>query len=49
MLLSDNIVSPAAAGLSDLGIAPTPLATVAPAWLVRFRRHGRFGRLGSAA
>ena len=31
-------------GLEDLGVTPTPLATVAPAWLVRFRRRGRFER-----
>ena len=42
MLQQDNLVGPDAAGLAALGIAPTPLATVAPAWLVRFRRHGRF-------
>lgn len=48
-LSRDNIVSPGAQGFAALGIAPTPLATVAPAWLVRYRRHGRFGGLGQAA
>ncbi len=48
MLQKDNVVSPAAAGFAALGIEPTPLATVAPSWLVQYRRHGRFG-LTSAA
>ena len=42
MLQSDNVVGDGAAGLAAFGITPTPLATVAPGWLVRFRRHGRF-------
>lgn len=49
MLQRDNIVSPAGVGFDAFGVTPTPLATVAPSWLVRFRRHGRFGRLGAAA
>lgn len=44
MLQRDNIAAPGAKGLSDLGITPTPLAAVAPEWLVRFRRQGRFAR-----
>jgi NADH dehydrogenase len=43
MLQRDNIVSPGAAGLAMLGVTPTPLAAVAPHWLVQFRRKGRFG------
>ena len=42
MLQHDNVVSGGAKGFRDLGIAPTPLAAVAPSWLVRYRRHGRF-------
>ncbi|TGX53192.1 complex I NDUFA9 subunit family protein [Sphingomonas gei] len=49
MLQRDNVVAAGAEGLAQLGITPTPLATVAPSWLVRFRRHGRFGQLGAAA
>lgn len=49
MLQHDNVVAPDAEGLTALGIAPTPLASVAPSWLVRFRRHGRFGALGETA
>lgn len=48
MLASDTVVAPAAVGFGAFGIHPTPLATVAPGWLVRFRRHGRFGKLGAA-
>jgi len=44
MLQRDNVVAPGAQGLEALGIEPTPLQSVAPEWLVRFRRTGRFGR-----
>ncbi|MBI0475962.1 complex I NDUFA9 subunit family protein [Sphingomonas sp. MA1305] len=44
MLQRDNVVAPGADGLAALGVTPTPLASVAPEWLVRFRRLGRFGR-----
>jgi NADH dehydrogenase len=40
MLQTDNIA--ADDGLARLGITPTLLGTVAPGWLVQFRRHGRF-------
>ena len=43
MLQSDNVVSEGAAGLSALGVAPTPLEAIAPDWLVQYRKHGRFG------
>lgn len=42
MLQSDAVVGDGVDGFAALGIIPTPLASVAPAWLVRFRRHGRF-------
>jgi uncharacterized protein YbjT (DUF2867 family) len=42
MLQKDTVVAPGAATLADLGIAATALASVAPEWLVTFRRHGRF-------
>ncbi|WP_070156094.1 complex I NDUFA9 subunit family protein [Sphingobium phenoxybenzoativorans] len=42
MLQKDNVVAPGAIGLADFGIAPTPIAAVADAWLVLYRRHGRF-------
>jgi uncharacterized protein YbjT (DUF2867 family) len=43
MLQSDNVVAPGAEGLTALGVEPTPIGAVAPAWLVRYRRAGRFG------
>jgi uncharacterized protein YbjT (DUF2867 family) len=43
MLQQDNVVAPGAEGLDAFGITPTPLAAVAPSWLVRFRKQGRFG------
>ena len=44
MLQRDNVVADGAEGLAALGIDATPLQAVAPDWLVRFRRTGRFGR-----
>jgi len=48
MLQHDNVAAAGSQGFAAFGITPTPLATVAPAWLVRFRRHGRFGRRAAA-
>lgn len=42
MLQKDNVAAADAEGLSAFGITPTPLAAVAPGWLVQYRRHGRF-------
>ncbi|MGF7148760.1 NADH dehydrogenase [Sphingomonas zeicaulis] len=44
MLQHDNVVAPGAAGLNDLGVTATPLAAIAPGWLVLYQRNGRFGR-----
>lgn len=43
MLLSDNIVSSGAKGFAAFGIRPTPMAALAPGWLVQYRKQGRFG------
>jgi len=43
MLGRDNVVT-GIDGLNVLGVHKTPLGAVAPDWLVRFRRQGRFGR-----
>ncbi len=43
MLQRDNVVAEGTQGLAALGIEPTPLAAVAPGYLVRFRKAGRFG------
>ena len=42
MLANDNVVT-GADGLALLGIVPTPLDAVAPGWLVRYCKGGRFG------
>ena len=47
MLQSDTVVT-GVDGLATLGITPTPMDAVAPAWLVRYRRHGRFGTHAAA-
>jgi uncharacterized protein YbjT (DUF2867 family) len=38
LLARDNVVSPGAATLADLGLAPTPLETVVPAYLQPYAR-----------
>lgn len=43
MLKRDNVVTPGAEGFGAFGIETTPLGAVAPRWLVRFHRSGRFG------
>jgi NADH dehydrogenase len=43
MLQHDNVADPGAEGLHAFGVMPTPLGAVAPSWLVRYRRLGRFG------
>jgi uncharacterized protein YbjT (DUF2867 family) len=40
MLTKDNIVAPGVAGLVDLGITPTPLELVVPAYLSRYQAGG---------
>ncbi len=44
LLQHDTVVGPDADGLPAFGITPTPLAAVAPGWLVRYQRAGRFAR-----
>ena len=43
MLQQDNVPSGKLPGLKAFGIAPTPMSAVAPEWLGRFRKGGRFG------
>jgi NADH dehydrogenase len=49
MLKTDNVASGTLPGLESLGIAPTPMEAVAPSWLVRYRKAGRFGLRTRAA
>ncbi|MGW8134720.1 complex I NDUFA9 subunit family protein [Sphingomonas zeae] len=44
MLQQDNVVAAGAPGLAALGVEAEPLAAVAPEYLIRFRKSGRFGR-----
>ncbi|MGH6694093.1 complex I NDUFA9 subunit family protein [Sphingopyxis sp.] len=47
MLQHDNVVAEGTAGLAELGVTPTSLASVAEGWLVQYRRNGRFAELAS--
>ena len=42
MLRHDNVVGAGVPGLEAFHIAPTPMEAVAPQWLERYRRFGRF-------
>lgn len=48
MLQHDNVAAAGAPGLDAFGIAATPIAAVAPAWLVQYRKQGRFGGVKAA-
>ncbi len=47
MLQNDNVPSGEFKGFEAFGISPAPLAAIAPAWLGRFRRGGRFAMRSS--
>ncbi len=49
MLARDNVVAPGALGLEAFGITSTPMEAIAPSYLERYRRFGRFARPESAA
>jgi NADH dehydrogenase len=42
MLQQDNLPAAGSQGLEAFGIDPTPLGAVAPEWLGRFHKGGRF-------
>ncbi len=48
MLLRDTVAAPDAKGFAAFGIHPAPMAALAPAWLMRYRRNGRFARTAHA-
>jgi NADH dehydrogenase len=48
MLKRDNVADPALPGLAELGVSPTPLGSVAPGWLARYRAGGRFAGTDAA-
>jgi NADH dehydrogenase len=41
LLKSDNVVDGNAPGLDSLGITPTPVESVVPGYLARYRRAGK--------
>ena len=44
LLRAGNVADPALPGIGALGVAPRPLGLFLDKWMVRFRKHGRFGR-----
>lgn len=44
MLSRDNVVAGDVEGIEAFDIRPVPLATVAPEWLVAYRKNGRFNK-----
>lgn len=49
LLKTDNVVSPGALGLGDLGIEPEPLEAILPTYLWRFRREGQYEHLSEVS
>ena len=48
-LRRDNVVSPTAKGLADLGIAPTAMGAVLPEYLWRYRPSGQYAAIKDSA
>lgn len=48
-LANDNVVQDGAKGLTDLGIDPTPMSTVLPEYLWRFRPSGQYDAIKQSA
>lgn len=48
-LANDNVVGEGAKGLADLGIDPTPMGTVLPEYLWRFRPSGQYDAIKQSA
>lgn len=48
LLETDNVVSPGAAGLADLGIQPTGVDAITPSYLWRYRKGGQFAEAQAA-
>ncbi|MBF7012676.1 complex I NDUFA9 subunit family protein [Novosphingobium resinovorum] len=43
LLLAGSVASGSAPGIGGLGVTPRPLGLFLDRWMVRFRKHGRFG------
>ena len=48
-LRNDNVVAAGAKGLTDLGVAPTPMGSVLPDYLWRFRPSGQYDAIKASA
>ncbi len=48
LLAAGNVVAPGALGIGKLGITPRPLGLFLDRWMVRYRKHGRFGEKKAA-
>ena len=48
LLQHDNVVSPTAPGLADLGITPTSVEAEVPSYLWRYRAKGEYADLVAA-
>jgi uncharacterized protein YbjT (DUF2867 family) len=48
-LKADNVVSPGAKGLADLGITPTAMEAVLPEYLWRYRPSGQYAAIKESA
>lgn len=49
LLKAGNVVANQAKGIAALGIAPRPIGLFLDRWMVRYRKHGRFGGKAKAA
>lgn len=49
LLKGGNVVAEGALGLADLGIEAKPLGLFLDKWMLRFRKHGRFGAANERA
>lgn len=49
LLKAGNVVAPGALGLAELGITPKPLGLFLDKWMLRYRKHGRFGAANERA
>ena len=43
MLKAGSVASGKLPGLKELGVSPHPLGLFLDRWMVRYRKHGRFG------
>jgi hypothetical protein len=48
-LRRDNVVSPDAKGLADIGITPTAMAAVLPEYLWRYRPSGQYAAIKASS